>query len=67
LHSRATRSDNDYVAARTSRLDDAARSVPLYPRAVKRDSFEQAVGIDQKASMSIGGSLAAPATALQFD
>ena len=34
---------------------------------LKRDPFEQAVGIDQKTAMSIGGSLGAPATAFQYD
>jgi arylsulfatase len=34
---------------------------------IKRDPFEQAVGIDQKTAMSIGGSLAAPATAFLYD
>jgi arylsulfatase A-like enzyme len=34
---------------------------------IKRDPFEQAVGIDQKTAMSIGGALAAPITAFQYD
>jgi arylsulfatase len=34
---------------------------------IKRDPFEQAVGIDQKTAMSLGGSLGAPATAFQYD
>jgi arylsulfatase len=34
---------------------------------IKRDPFEQAVGIDQKTAMSIGGALAAPSTAYQYD
>jgi arylsulfatase len=34
---------------------------------IKRDPFEQAVGIDQKTAMSIGGALAAPATAFLYD
>jgi arylsulfatase A-like enzyme len=34
---------------------------------IKRDPFEQAVGIDQKSAMSLGGSLGAPATAFQYD
>jgi len=34
---------------------------------IKRDPFEQAVGIDQKTAMSIGGALGAPATAFQYD
>jgi len=34
---------------------------------VKRDPFEQAVGIEQKTAMSIGGALDAPATAFQYD
>jgi len=34
---------------------------------IKRDPFEQAVGMDQKTAMSIGGALAAPATAFLYD
>ena len=34
---------------------------------IKRDPFEQAVGIDQKSAMSVGGALAAPMTAFQYD
>ncbi len=34
---------------------------------IKRDPFEQAVGIDQKTAMSIGGALAAPSTAFLYD
>jgi arylsulfatase len=34
---------------------------------IKRDPFEQAVGIDQKTGMSIGGALGGPVTAFQFD
>ena len=34
---------------------------------IKRDPFEQAVGIDQKTNMSFGGSLDAPSTAYQYD
>jgi arylsulfatase len=34
---------------------------------IRRDPFEQAVGLDQKTAMSIGGALAAPATAFQYD
>jgi len=34
---------------------------------IKRDPFEQAVGVDQKTAMSIGGALAAPVTAFQYD
>lgn len=34
---------------------------------IKRDPFEQAVGIDQKTAMSMGGSLGAAATAYQYD
>ena len=44
--------------------------VPLHWTAVqniKRDPFEQAVGLDQKTAMSLGGALAAPATAYQYD
>ena len=34
---------------------------------IKRDPFEQAVGIVQKSAMSMGGALGAPATAFQYD
>ena len=34
---------------------------------IKRDPFEQAVGIDQKTAMSLGGAMGAPATAWQYD
>jgi uncharacterized protein (TIGR03000 family) len=34
---------------------------------IKRDPFEQAVGIQQKTAMGVGGSLGAPATAFQYD
>ncbi len=34
---------------------------------IKRDPFEQAVGIEQKSAMSLGGALAAPLTAFQYD
>ncbi len=34
---------------------------------IKRDPFEQAVGIDQKTGVSIGGALAAPSTAYIYD
>jgi arylsulfatase len=34
---------------------------------IKRDPFEQMVGIDQKSAMSLGGALGAPATAFQYD
>ncbi|MFZ0458956.1 MAG: arylsulfatase [Rhodoplanes sp.] len=34
---------------------------------IKRDPFEQAVGLDQKTLMGTGGSLGAPATAFQYD
>ena len=34
---------------------------------IKRDPFEQSVGIDQKSAMSLGGALGAPATAFQYD
>ena len=34
---------------------------------IKRDPFEQAVGVDQKTAMSLGGALAAPVTAFQYD
>jgi arylsulfatase len=34
---------------------------------IKRDPFEQNVGIDQKSAMSVGGALGAPATAFQYD
>jgi arylsulfatase len=34
---------------------------------IKRDPFEQAVGIDVKSAMNLGGALAAPVTAFQYD
>jgi len=34
---------------------------------IKRDPFEQSVGIDQKTAMSLGGALGAPATAYIYD
>src|SRR5689334_5056416 len=34
---------------------------------IKRDPFEQAVGIQQKSAMSLGGALGAPMTAFQYD
>ena len=34
---------------------------------IKRDPFEQAVGLAQKTAMSIGGALAGPVTAFQYD
>jgi arylsulfatase A-like enzyme len=34
---------------------------------IKRDPFEQAVGVDQKTAMSIGGALGAPMTAFLYD
>ena len=34
---------------------------------IKRDPFEQAVGIDQKTAMSLGGALGGPLTAFQYD
>ncbi|MBF9234523.1 arylsulfatase [Microvirga alba] len=34
---------------------------------IKRDPFEQAVGIDQKSALSIGGALGAPSTAFLYD
>jgi arylsulfatase A-like enzyme len=34
---------------------------------IKRDPFEQAVGVDQKSAMSLGGAMGAPMTAWQYD
>jgi arylsulfatase len=34
---------------------------------IKRDPFEQAVGVDQKSAMSLGGALGGPMTAFQYD
>jgi arylsulfatase A-like enzyme len=34
---------------------------------IKRDPFEQAVGVAQQSAMSLGGSLAGPVTAYQYD
>ena len=55
-----------HVAARAR----PAGSMPLIPfhftlvQNIKRDPFEQAVGIDQKTAMSLGGALAAPSDRL---
>ena len=49
-------------------MDTAAHSVSLHlGENIKRDPFEQAVGIDQKSAMTFGGALAAPMTAFQYD
>ncbi|MFY9827760.1 MAG: arylsulfatase [Rhodoplanes sp.] len=48
-------------------------ALPLIPfhftlvQNIKRDPFEQAVGINQKTAMSSGGALGAPSTAYQYD
>ena len=34
---------------------------------IKRDPFEQGVGVEQKSAMSMGGALAGPVTAFQYD
>jgi arylsulfatase A-like enzyme len=34
---------------------------------IKRDPFEQNVGVDQKSAMSLGGALGGPVTAFQYD
>jgi arylsulfatase len=34
---------------------------------IKRDPFEQSVAQDQKSSMALGGALAGPVTAYQYD
>jgi arylsulfatase len=34
---------------------------------IKRDPFEQAVGVDQQSALSLGGALAAPSTAFLYD
>ena len=34
---------------------------------IKRDPFEQCVGIQQKSAMSMGGEIGAPMTAFQYD
>jgi hypothetical protein len=34
---------------------------------IKRDPFEQALGIEQQAALSIGGAIGGPVTALQYD
>jgi arylsulfatase len=34
---------------------------------IKRDPFEQNVGIDQKSALSLGGSLGSPSTAFLYD
>ena len=49
------------------------RQMPLTPfhwtlvQNIKRDPFEQAVGVDLKTAMGFGGALGAPATAYQYD
>ncbi|WP_035686416.1 arylsulfatase [Bradyrhizobium sp. Cp5.3] len=51
----------------------AAYILPLVPyhftlvQNIKRDPFEQAVGDDQKTAMGVGGAIAAPSTAYQYD
>ena len=48
----------------------SCRSTPFHftlVQNIKRDPFEQAVGIEQKSAMSMGGALAAPMTAFQYD
>ena len=48
----------------------SCRSIPFHftlVQNIKRDPFEQAVGIDQKSAMSLGGALGGPATAFQYD
>ena len=53
--------------------EPAAGFLPLIPlhftlvENIKRDPFEQTIGIDQKSAMSLGGALAAPITAFQYD
>ena len=34
---------------------------------IKRDPFEQSVGIDQKSAMSMGGAISSPSTAYIYD
>jgi arylsulfatase len=34
---------------------------------IRRDPFEQAVGLSQKSAMSVGGALGGPVTAFQYD
>jgi hypothetical protein len=52
-----------HVLARADRL----RLPPSTVQNIKRDPFEQAVGLDQKTAMGLGGALGAPATAFLYD
>ena len=60
-------------SARMSQPGPAGWILPLIPfhftlvNNIKRDPFEQAVGIDQKTAMSLGGALGGPLTAFQYD
>jgi hypothetical protein len=69
----AVRYKNWKMYCNMSQPGPAGWIMPLVPfhftlvQNIKRDPFEQAVGIDQKTAMSIGGALGAPATAFQYD
>ena len=44
----------------------SSRSTSPWSQNIKRDPFEQAVGIDQKTAMGMGGALGAPVTAFHL-
>jgi arylsulfatase len=54
-------------------LDPRRVGLPLVPyhftlvQNIKRDPFEQTVGEDAKTAMGLGGAIAAPSTAYQYD
>jgi len=52
---------------RALELDGYSESLQLASENIKRDPFEQAVGLNQKTAMSIGGALAAPSTAYLYE
>src|SRR5262249_47128028 len=69
----AVRYENWKMYYTMSQPGPAGWIMPLVPfhftlvQNIKRDPFEQAVGIDQKTSMSIGGALGGPTTAFLYD
>ena len=59
-----------YTMSQPGRPAGSCRSRPFHftlVQNIKRDPFEQAVGVDQKTAMSLGGALAGPVTAFQYD
>jgi arylsulfatase len=69
----AVRFENGKMYYTMSQPGPAGWIMPLTPfhftliQNIKRDPFEQAVGVEQKTAMSIGGALAAPSTAYIYD